>query len=84
VVAAACRRRRRSVPTPEKDRSTSAQLATISDVERSGWMVQQSEPHPVTGVKLELPMIVVVLKLVMVLCLLEPLVQLEDELIMLC
>jgi hypothetical protein len=58
-------------------------LATTGDIEGAYWSVQQPELHPITRVELEHPMISVILKLVMVLCLLEPLVHFEDELIVL-
>jgi hypothetical protein len=73
----------RADPFPHLERPVvlRAQIAMTGDVERGDWMVQQPEPNPITGVELELPMIVVVLKLVVVLCLLEPLAHLEDELV---
>jgi hypothetical protein len=57
------------------------ELAMPFDIERCNWMVQEVKPCPLTDHEVELLVLAVVEHLVLLLCLLEPLEHLRQELI---
>jgi hypothetical protein len=59
------------------------ELATVGDVQRCYWPVEETEPGPVARLKLELVLVAVVLELVLVQRLLRPFVHLQQKFIVL-